>query len=85
MREGFDGDAEGAVGDEANVGRDVDRWVDDARLGTEFVEKEGECSGSTCEGAEGEVVEEYVEGEEKLGSHVGRDEKRDKNFGAGWP
>ena len=40
-RERFDGDAEGAGGDEAGVDRDVDRWVDNARLGTFFIEEEG--------------------------------------------
>lgn len=39
--ERFDGDAEGAGGDEAGVDRDVDSWVDNARLGTFFIEEEG--------------------------------------------
>ncbi len=79
-REGFDGDTVGAGGDEAGVGRDVDRWVGGARLGTFFVEEEDECS---CERADGETVEEDVEEEkeEEFGGYGRGDEKRDKRFG----
>ncbi len=79
-REGFDGDTVGAGGDEAGVDRDLDRWVDGARLGTFFVEEEDECS---CERADGEMVEEDVEEEKEkeLGAYGRGDEKRDKRFG----
>jgi len=50
-----------------------------------FVEEEGECSGGTCESAEGQMVEEDVEGEQVFGGHGEEDEKRDKRFRTGWP
>ena len=57
----MNGDAEGARGDEAGIGGDIDGRVDDACLIAFFVEEECEFPGSACEGGKKETVEEEAQ------------------------
>ena len=65
----MDGDAEGAWGDEAGIGGDIDGRVDDACFFALFVEEECEFSGSACEGGQKETVEEETQLKNGPGRH----------------
>ena len=69
IREKLDCNTEGAWSNEAGVGREIDRWVNDARLLTLFVEKEGECSEFTCKLPKREMVQENAEGKDESGGY----------------
>lgn len=72
----MDGDPEGAWGDEAGIGGEIDGRIDDACLFAYFVEEECEFSGSVREGGEKETVEEETRLEKSPRRHneVQRDE-----------